>query len=245
LPPRPLRQRLRRAARRVGLDVCRYRPQYDVEERRNSYLRRLGVQTVIDGGANEGQWATELRRGGYPGLIVSFEPVSASFDRLQERAAGDALWKCVKAALSDKDGIAAINVAGNSVSSSLLPMSPTHVLVAPESAYVGIEEVRTLRLDGVAGSMFAPGTRLALKLDVQGFEAAALAGATESLRDVYLIECELSVVPLYDGQLLYLDLISRLRGLGFRLASLSEGMIDVNQGRVLQLDGVFVRDTAR
>ena len=234
---------MRLTVRRLGLDVHRYLADRDVDARRVRYLSDRNVRAVIDGGANVGQWAMDLRSRGYRGLILSFEPVANAFGALRSASAGDTRWRCVQAALGDADTEAAIHVSGNSLSSSLLDMEALHVAAAPESGYVRSEVVRVVRLDTVVPAMVPVGSTLALKLDLQGYEAIALAGAAGILQSVTLIECELSVVPLYCGQPLYLEMIEMLAGLGFSLISLSEGMIDSSSGRLMQIDAIFARKT--
>lgn len=237
----PMRRRARSLVRQWGLDIHRYLPALDIDVRRTQFLRDHRIGAVIDGGANAGQWALGIRTNGYRGPIISFEPVAASFASLRLTADGDSLWRCVQAALGDADTQSEMNVAGNSMSSSLLAMEPAHAAAAPQSAYVGTEVVRVLRLDSVVPKMVPNGTRLALKLDLQGYEAAALSGAEGILADVCLVECELSMVSLYHGQSLYLEMIRLLGGLGFSLASVSEGLTDPATGHVMQLDAIFVR----
>jgi FkbM family methyltransferase len=236
-----LRRRARRVARRLGLDIHRYQPTLDIDVRRSRFLRDHRVGALIDGGANTGKWAQAIRWNGFPGLIISFEPLTTAFAGLDVASGGDPLWRCVQAALGDADTNARMHVAGNSVSSSLLPMEQAHLSAAPASAYVRTEEVRVVRLDSVVPEMVPASTSLALKLDLQGYEAAALAGADGILSRVRLVECELSIIPLYNGQTLYLDMIALLDGLGFSLASVGEGLTDPVTGHVLQLDAVFVR----
>lgn len=240
-PTMPLRRRVRFAVRHLGLDIHRYQPTLDVNARRSHFLREHHVGAVIDGGANAGQWALTIRGNGYQGHIISFEPLADPFGALRETSAGDPLWHCVRAAIGDADTEARMNVAGNSLSSSLLPMEAAHVSAAPESAYVRTEAVRVVRLDSVVPRMVPAGTSLAIKLDLQGYEAAALAGAEGILATVRLVECELSIVPLYTGQPTYLEMIDLLDGLGFSIASLSEGVTDPATGRVIQVDAIFLR----
>jgi FkbM family methyltransferase len=240
-PPLALSRRVRLALRRFGLDVHRYRPEITVDVRRLRFLRDRRIDTVVDGGANEGQWAQELRRAGYKGSIISFEPVAQPFALLAAAAHDDPRWLCVKAALGAAETEALIHVAGNSLSSSLLPMGRTHLEAAPKSAYVGTERVRVVRLDEALEDLGAVGGRVAIKLDLQGFEAQALEGAAGLLGRVHLFELELSTVSLYDGQPLYREMIDLMNGLGFSLASVAEEMIDPADGRVLQLNGLFVR----
>jgi FkbM family methyltransferase len=244
-PAIPLRRRARLVARHLGIDIHRYQPARDIDVRRLRFLRENRVGALIDGGANNGRWALAIRGDGYRGLIISFEPLADPFAALDLASAGDPLWRCVQAALGDADTQARMNVAGNFVSSSLLPMEPAHASAAPESAYVGTEAVRVVRLDSVVPQMVPAGTSLALKLDLQGYEALALAGAEGILAEVRLVECELSIVPLYHDQPLYLHMIDLLDGLGFSLASLNEGLIDPATGRVMQVDAIFVRADGR
>ena len=244
-PAIPLRRRARFVARHLGFDIHRYQLALDVDARRTRFLREHRIAVLIDGGANTGQWALAVRGNGYRGRIIAFEPLADPFAALRVTSAGDPLWRCVQAALGDADTEALMNVAGNSVSSSLLPMEPAHAIAAPESAYVRTEAVRVVRLDSVVPKMVPAGTSLALKLDLQGYEAAALAGAEGILAEVRLVECELSIVSVYHGQPLYLDMVDLLDGLGFSLASLSEGMTDPATGHVMQVDAIFVRADGR
>ena len=237
----PLKRRVRRGVRRLGLDVHRYLPERDFDARRMCHLRDQRVDVVVDGGANVGQWALDLRSCGYRGLILSFEPVTDAFVGLCTSSQEDPSWRCIQAALGDTDGDARMHVAGNSLSSSLLDMEPVHVAAAPQSGYVRSETVKVVRLDTVVPNVVPAGSTLALKLDLQGYEAAALAGAAGILSSVRLVECELSVVPLYRGQPLYVEMIDLLAGLGFVMIGLSEGMIDPSTGCLMQIDAVFVR----
>ena len=52
------------------------------------FIKRHGVDLVIDVGANEGQYGESLRRRGYRGEIRSFEPASETFRVLSASAAG-------------------------------------------------------------------------------------------------------------------------------------------------------------
>jgi hypothetical protein len=63
---------LQKLLRRVGLDVHRYDPQKDGMLRRQRLLEQYDVRLVLDVGANAGQYARLLRRGGYEQPIVSF-----------------------------------------------------------------------------------------------------------------------------------------------------------------------------
>ena len=197
---------------------------------------------MLDVGANVGQYASQLRRLGYRGRMVSFEPLGDAFAELQRRADGDPLWDCQRMALGDRDGEAVLHVAGNSWSSSLLEMTPAHEQVAPASRYVAEERVELARLDMVASRTgLTDGTRALLKLDLQGGELQALRGADRSLTLVQLLEVELSLAELYHGQALWREFVDEAQTRGFELVGLSPTLVDPKTVRLLQMDALFAR----
>lgn len=201
----------------------------------------FGVDLVLDVGANVGQFGQQLRQAGYRGRIVSFEPLSAAHAGLRAAAAKDSAWIVhERCALGDRDGTTTINIAGNSVSSSVLPMTSTHAAAAPGSAYVGQETVAARRLDSVAPAYLVAAQRPFLKIDTQGFEWQVLTGAAATLPALHGVLCELSLVELYDGQRLWREVIEHLEEAGFTLWGLQPGFMD-RSGRNLQVDAIFFR----
>lgn len=220
---------------RIGLDVRRHRP---VERRRQALITGLGVRTVLDVGANTGQYATGLRASGFIGRIVSFEPLADAFTDLLAASGSDRQWQCLQLAASDGAGHATLNVAANSASSSLLTMAPAHERAAPNAAMVGTQEVMLARLDEVEELGAVPDP-LMLKLDVQGHELAALTGAAGLLDRVVLIEAELSVQELYDGGPVMREMLNAMADRDFVLVALEPGFHDPGDGAILQFDGFF------
>jgi FkbM family methyltransferase len=201
----------------------------------------FGIDLVFDVGANVGQFAQQIRAGGFRGRIVSFEPLSAAHVRLQTAAEKDGAWTVhPRCALGDFDGTTEINIAGNSVSSSVLAMSETHSAAAPGSAYVGREAVDVFRLDALAPAYLADAHRPFLKIDTQGFEWQVLLGARDTVPRLQGLLCELSLVVLYDGQRLWREMIDHLEAAGFTLWGLQPAFMDA-RGRNLQVDAIFFR----
>jgi FkbM family methyltransferase len=206
-------------------------------------LRNRSVDLVLDVGANHGQFARSLRNAGYEGRLVSFEPLSKAHAELMRVSRGDARWEVApRAAVGDHEGETRINIAGNSLSSSVLDMLDSHRDAEPESAYVGSEPVRLARLDTLALGYLHPETVPFLKIDVQGYEDQVLSGATEVLARAQGLQLELSFVPLYSGQRLFDELTETLRALGFAIWAVSPGFCDPRSGRMLQVDAVLFRD---
>jgi FkbM family methyltransferase len=227
---------------RVGLDVQRY-PQSDPLHGLSLMLAHLGIDLVLDVGANDGGYARTLRRLGYRHRIISFEPLSEPFARLRSAADGDDGWDVVRCAVGDVEGEIVVHVAGNDgASSSVLPMLESHLQAAPAAAYVSDEKVSLHPLDTLVGDR-VEGARCFLKMDVQGFERAVLDGASALLSGGHVlgVQAEMSLAPLYEGSMLWRETVDRMTDAGYELASLVPGFTDPTSGRLLQADGVFVR----
>src|SRR5262245_45187471 len=113
--------------RKVGFEVHRYVTSSSPKAELVASLRTFDIDLVLDVGANEGQFAFELRRSGYTGKIVSFEPLSEAHVKLLQASDGDTKWDAYsRCALGDHNGEVELNIAGNSLSSSILPMLESH-----------------------------------------------------------------------------------------------------------------------
>ena len=208
---------------------------------RNQLVEYKNISLIVDVGANTGQYASSLRRKGYEGRIVSIEPLAEEFAQLQETASQDPKWECKHTALGSYNGLCEMNRAGNSYSSSILPMLERHLSNAPDSRYVGKETVPIARLDSLEPQIMKKEDRIYLKIDTQGFEMEVLKGCDRILDRVHVLELELSVVPLYERQVLYKPMIQHLDIRGFELVWVEKGFADQQTGEVLQFDGIFLR----
>jgi FkbM family methyltransferase len=197
---------------------------------------------VFDVGANIGQYGLSLRKCGFTGRIVSFEAMASTHAKLSKVAANDYDWLVAPCcALGRTSGESTINVAANSVSSSLLPMRQQHLQASPNSAYVKREVVRVERLDDVASHLLEQDGRLMLKIDTQGYEEEVLAGAGQTLKAASALQLELSVVPLYEGAPELRRILEICENLGFQLHGLIPGFFNEATGRLLQMDGLFLK----
>jgi FkbM family methyltransferase len=222
---------------------------YDVVELPDAALRRrlrlmqhFGVDLVLDVGARTGEYVQTLRLHGYNGRAVSFEPLASFFAELRYNAAMDPHWETVNCALGERDGLATVNVAGNGDSSSLYDMLPAHLAAAPHSAYVRTEQVEMRRLGSVLDEYRGNAACVYMKIDVQGAEREVLAGAEAVLPQIAGVQLEMSLVPLYDGQMLMRGLLDFMTRNDFTLMSIEPGFTDPKTGQLLQIDGVFFRE---
>ena len=144
-------------------------------------------------------------------------------------------------AVASSSGEAELRIAGNSSSSSLLDMGQRHLDAAPESAQVGEETVTTARLDDALARSLGDDACVYPRIDVQGAELDVLAGAEEVLRRTDVVDCELSLVPLYVGGSSWTQVIEHLAARGFGLLWLEPVLRDSTTHELLQMDELFVR----
>lgn len=207
-------------------------------------LDRLGVNVVLDVGANRGQFARELRARGYRGRIVSFEPVPRIARVLERRAADDPDWQVRRCALGDVDETLEIHEgAKQGRLSSLLPATDFG-----RSWSEGIDAHRTVevpvrRLDGMFDELVegVAEPRVYLKLDTQGYDVRAFTGAGDRVRDLVAMQSEVSMLPLYEGMPHYTDQLTTYEAAGFELAGMYPVIVDRPTMRVVEFDALLVR----
>jgi FkbM family methyltransferase len=240
---RLLKEFVKRLLRNVGYDLVSYSKGSDPNLAFCKALESHNVQLIVDIGANTGQYGLFVRRAGYNGPILSFEPMKTEPELLLRQSKSDSNWMIASPmAIGDHDGLIEINIASNSGSSSLLPMLELHKEAAPGSAYIGTESVQIFRLDTIVKKLVDDTCQnLFLKIDVQGSEWSVLDGAKETLSRVAGILCECSFTPLYSGEAQWLSLVQRIEGMGFEIWGVSPGFSDERTGRLLQADFLFFR----
>lgn len=84
-------------------------------------IKRHNIDLVLDVGANAGQFSLDLRKTGYQGEIISFEPIKECYESLISIA--DNNWRIFNFALDDSETTQEINISKKSVFSSLLETS--------------------------------------------------------------------------------------------------------------------------
>ena len=198
------------------------------------------IRTVVDAGANTGQFARRARRLFPAARLHCFEPVPEAFAALSAWAAADGAVTCHRCALGDAARRASFNVhADHPPSSSLLPTTArSHEQWSQTVRQVEIEvEVQTLDA-ALAGHALE--TEILVKLDVQGFEDRVIAGATATLERSAACLLEVSVENFYEGQATFLALATALDRVGLRFAGVDDQAV-APDGHVLFFDALFTR----
>jgi FkbM family methyltransferase len=238
LLPKRLDVRVRQFLESRGYVLLRGEDSFALE-RRKHIIEARNIDLFLDVGANTGQYGKSLRQLGYKGRIVSFEPMRSAFESLNQEALNDQLWEVRPHGLGEQNQDVFLNISGNSISSSVLDMLPIHESLAPKSRYVNKEMISVKPLDAIFEVIRGDSRAIWLKIDVQGFEDRVLKGATKSIGFIDCIQIELSLRPLYKGQLNYIAICQMLDGLGFDLIGIEPGFLDPISGALLQADGIF------
>ncbi|GAB5537196.1 MAG: FkbM family methyltransferase [Rubricoccaceae bacterium] len=225
---------LRDAIRRLGYEV--------VPSPLARLLRHHAPTVVLDVGANEGQFGLSVRKAGFTGRIVSFEPIASVFAHLAKAAASDPAWEVHHTGLGDRDQTETLHVASNTASSSLLAPGEALREHASFIEFKDTEEVTVARLDTLFSDLVSPGDVVALKVDTQGYEQAVLNGAESVLDRINTVFLELSLVPLYDQEPPAETIIAWMRERGFVPAYLAPAFTEDGTRRWLQSDVLFVRE---
>jgi FkbM family methyltransferase len=208
----------------------------------HAMLLQHGIDLIFDIGANTGQFASQVFERGYTGRIVSFEPQSAAHAALIAKSRTNPRWQVAeRCCLGDRDGETEIHLSQNSISSSVLPLTAEHTSLSPEAGYAGVERVPLRRLDDLARRHLDGSRAALLKIDVQGYEQQVMAGASETLARVRALQVEMSLRSVYEGQLLFLPMLTSIQGLGFQPVQFTSCFVDPANGRWLQADGLFFR----
>ena len=201
-------------------------------------IRFCTPATLLDVGANKGQFSILARMLWPDALIHAFEPLPAAADRFAAVFRDDPRTCLHRVALGREAGTATFYVTDREDSSSLLQPGSGQ----KEAFGVGRKseiEVPVVRLDGVVGWADLPRPIL-LKIDVQGGEQDVLRGIAD-LERLDFLYIELSFVELYEGQALFEEIREYLATRGFLLRDMFNQAFTTRFGPT-QADCLFVRN---
>jgi len=224
---------------KLGLIVKLYNPSNSEKVMLKYLLNKHQINTVLDIGANIGQFSKLLRKNGYKHQIISCEPLTEAYTKLEEVAKSDLKWETHKIAIGKEIVTSTINVSENSYSSSLLQIHDNHLEAEEASKFIGNQNIEIKKLNHV----FIPqkNNKTLLKIDTQGFELEVIEGAIDVFNHIDVVLVELSIIPMYKEGPLYTSVISKLDKLGFELYQFYPEFTSSTSYRLLQANGFFVR----
>jgi FkbM family methyltransferase len=203
-------------------------------------IRLCEANSLLDVGANKGQFSIAFRRFRPNASIIAFEPLPEVADVYDTVFRRDEHARLQRVALADREGSAQFHVADRTDSSSLLRPGK-----GQERAF-GVRSDRMIdvpvdRLDERVdiGSLARP---ILMKVDVQGGELDVFRGC-KTLEDVDFVYVELSFVELYDGQPLFREVMDYLVNRNFVVAGIFNQVATAQFGPT-QVDVLFKRGQA-
>ena len=208
-------------------------------------LARQGLRprTVLDAGANKGQFTIAAQNLLQPERIHAFEPLPAVGKELARNCSRYPEVIVHRMALGAAKGEATLHVNRHSQSSSLLSLQDRHLAVFPDAQELSDVVVNVGRLDEALEG--EPLTRpVLLKVDTQGYEADVLDGASGVLDQLDYVVLETSFAPLYEGERVFREILTLMEKLSFEFARPVGSLRDPVTGEHLQMDALFRRQVS-
>jgi FkbM family methyltransferase len=200
------------------------------------------VNTILDVGANRGQFALSAIHF-YPAAgIHSFEPIPAVYNTLQQNTRKQPLIRTYNFALGSSTGTLEFYCNNYSLASSALHVSSLQQQLMPQTAAANQIKVPVKCMDDLLPGMQIKSPVL-LKLDVQGFEKEVLKGAIRSLGQIDYLLFEASFVPMYEGEPLFDEMHNYVKELGFEFIA-PVGFLQTDALQILQMDLLYKRKSS-
>ena len=214
------------------------------------WMQNFNVNTILDIGANTGDFALGIREFFPNANIYSFEPLkdvcaNLSKNMSQVEINKSSNWKAFNIALGDFNGSTKIKRSERSTNSSLLEMTEFF-----KGAYNYIrvdsweEEISIRKLDDfIKEKKLEIVPELMIKMDVEGYEEKVIRGGEEIIKKAKIIFTEVTFKnERYKGQILFDGLYMILKEMGYRCQGFYNMAYEPKTGITLYADAVFVRD---
>ncbi len=210
------------------------------EIRKIMWLKKTQIKTIFDIGANTGQFARYINQIFPQAILYSFEPLEDCYNELVSNFQEIPQFQAFNVALGNETTQMEIYRSQFSPSSSLLAMAELHKDAFPHTQDQTVYKVDVVRLSDIAQKLHLQKPIL-IKLDVQGFEDKVIAGGKDVIEQAEIIIIEMSVEELYENQPLFDDIYKILVSLGFKYKGSYEQLHSPQDGRILQIDGIFMK----
>ena len=216
---------------------------YELKQKENldflMWIDSYKIESVIDIGANKGQFIAKCLKKLQNKIYYLFEPLSecsAILNRKFEKYSNIHIYNY---GLGDINDELDINKNIFTPSSSFLDMTDTHKRLFPITSEATKEKVLIRRLDdwynehSLAKNIF-------IKVDVQGFEDKVIRGGIDTIKNSKILLIELSLIKLYENQLLFDDIYKELKRLDFSYKGNITQIRDRATNEIIQIDALFI-----
>ncbi|MHC4191165.1 MAG: FkbM family methyltransferase [Planctomycetota bacterium] len=207
-----------------------------------SRLRKHNIfpRTVLDVGANVGQYAVAAAKLFSNVQVYSFEPEPDSIKQLRKNTSSFDNIKIIPIAIGDSIGEIDFQVNTYRQASSILPLSSARRKAFPSAKVCETIKVELSTLDNALAGIELQRPIL-LKLDVQGYESKVLFGASEILKKVDYVLVETCFEPLYEGEVVFWELLGIMERYGFKFSRPVNSVSSPVSGEIVEMDVLFVR----
>jgi len=233
---------------RAGIDVTRWPHRPDdgvIDWALSAVFQSQSVNCVIDVGGNRGLFAERVRKLGYRGRIVSFEPSPTTLPVITAAAEHDPDWIVRPVGLSSKPGQAVLRLHENPELDSMLDAVPGVIDQIPTMHETGSASITLSTLEAEYPEIVAGITqpRVLLKSDTQGHEAEVLRGAGDKGldEDVVAVLVELAAQPIYVGQPGMISVMDMIMTDGFTPVAFEPWFRSSDDLRAVEMDALFMR----
>lgn len=202
-------------------------------------LENFELNTIVDIGANKGQFSLLSRKLFPNATIIAFEPLKEPASKFEKLFINDSATSLEQVAIGPERKSTVIHVSAKDDSSSLLPINKIQHELYPGTSEIGTLNIRVHRLNDFLGPEQVVSPAL-LKIDVQGYELETLKGCDDLLIYFDLIYIECSFIELYEGQSLVNDVVDWLHARKLRFSGVYNMSYD-KSGNAIQGDFLFSR----
>ena len=202
--------------------------------------RGFAPATIVDIGANKGDWSAAVSSVFPDAAYFLFEPVAAFDPALEafiQRHPRSQFWR---AAVGSSDGTVEMDMVftqdGKATTGSTL-QAARH----DPSYRVQRTPVRLVTLDSLLGSGELEALPNLVKIDVEGYEKDVLSGAKKLLgrTEVFILEC--SLYRFWGTNLLFRETLALMQGFGYELYDFAGFNRRPRDGALGQTDAVFIQ----
>jgi FkbM family methyltransferase len=221
--------------KRLGVAYSRY------ELFEKKWLLDEGIRTIIDVGANVGEFTTIFAELFPDARVYAFEPLPDCFEQLRKVAKQyQGRVKPFNIALSTQEGNFKFHRSNWPPASSFREMSDLHKKNYPHSIASETVKVDVKTLDKVFENIELK-KNVFIKLDVQGFEDEVIKGGLEVINRAKVLVIECSLQQTYEGEPMFDGIYKLLRPMGFEYRGSLKQSVCKDDESFLQADCVFIR----
>jgi FkbM family methyltransferase len=204
-----------------------------------------GIRTILDIGANNGEFAEFLSTYFDAKRTIAIEPLPGCAAQIRPREKAIRNLTVFECAVSDHEGRAVLFENAYAPASSLLPVSKISTDEFPQTAGHQKEVgVAVRRLDDLI-DLDTLEKEILIKIDVQGLEDKVIRGGEKTFRSAKFVMIEMSFVPMYDGQPLFEEAHELLVNLGFRFAGIKNQVDSPTTGQPLFVHCLYVNKNGK